>query len=285
MRRFSLASDHLNPLSTQSPLRPIRGRYFRVGPFQPPAHTLTSVPDSTSHPGILSGHSLRIDTATTTPCNGPVDCYSPFPTLPLRPPHAGKAIFNSKPSRSHICDIYLQPHRWPTIVHSPSEENSPRGLVSTFLPSEHVTPLIHVPRGHHHLQEPPHSRVTPVVPQTGPTPSNNPTPRSPEDAPQMQCGWMGCGARFGYDRDVISRHFETAHRGSSRQTVCQWGEPDGDICGMGMLAINLPRHTINVHAVLMDACCEWCGDTRSKEHMPQHQKVCTWRCKRWTKLH
>ena len=152
--------------------------------------------------------------------------------------------------------------------------------------------LTHVRRPHLCLQKPttvstasPNASVTFMAPQTGPTP---PPPESrrrrgfrtqcppppPEGAPQIWCGWIGCGVQLAYDQRTISRHVNTVHKMRSEEIICQWEKPGGGICGTSMQPNHLRKHTLDIHTGLMIAWCESCGEAQRRDVMSRHKKTC-----------
>ena len=160
--------------------------------------------------------------------------------------------------------------------------------------------LIHLSSPRHCLREPttvspvsPHALITFMVPQTGTTPpiylksrrhrghrSHHPL-LIPGDAPQIRCGWIGCGIRLDYNQQAISHHVNAVHKRGSQEMICEWEEPGGGICGASMQPNNLRKHTLDIHTTLMIAWCEWCGGAQRRDVMPRHKKFCERRKSRY----
>ena len=223
--------------------------------------------------------------------------HTPF--SPLRPPQARIPTANSTLHHITLCNIDLHISRWRSVARAPSEgktlHDAQRFVFAAFLVRMQGIHLIHVHRSCHSLQEPstdspvsPNTPITFMDPQTGPTPPNFPAPESrrrrgfrsqhppppPEDAPQIRCGWVGCGVQLVYNQKVISRHVNTTHKRGSQELICQWEKPGGGVCGASMQSNNLRKHTLDIHTALMIAWCEWCGEAQRKDVMSRHKKSC-----------
>ena len=139
--------------------------------------------------------------------------------------------------------------------------------------------------------------ITFMAPQTGPTAPIHPgsesrrrrgfrsqyPPPPPEGAPQIRCGWIGCGVQLAYNQKTISKHVNTTHKGRSREMICQWEKPGGGLCGASMQPNHLRRHTLDIHTALMIAWCEWCGEAQRRDVMSRHKKSCERRKGRFPK--
>ena len=196
------------------------------------------------------------------------DGWPPCPVLPLRAPLEGNTLhgaqrFVSAASLVRMQDIHL--------IHVHRSRHSPQELSTDSL----VSPAS------------PDTPITFMVPQTGPMPPNFPAsesqrrrgfrsrhpPPPPEDAPWIQCGWVGCGVWLVYDQNVISHHVNTHNRGS-QELICWWKKPGGGVCGTSMKPVNLRKHTLGIHTALMTVWCEGCGKGQRKDAMSRHKKRC-----------
>ena len=170
-----------------------------------------------------------------------------------------------------------------------------KGLIGFLFVRRLKICLSHARRPHHYLEEPPttstvspHSHVTFMIPQTGPTPPVELAPESrrrrgcrsqilpppPEAASQIRCKWTGCGVQVAYNQTAISRHINAAHKGKSLPVICGWERSSGGICGAIMQPNHLRRHTLDLHTALMIAWCDLCGEAQRKDVMSRHKKSC-----------
>ena len=281
-----------------SKTNPTQACYFRAGSSLLSIHLPTLVPGSTPCSYPPCRHPLRIDETAManfvlSACRDMINRYAAFSHLPSQPLQAKIVIINGKLRCIRFGDMHLRSYSCPTITRSLSEGDTPYGVQRCLSFSwRQDFRLIRVHRPRRCFQEPSTSPlVSPLTfmdPQTGPKPPANlaPEPRRrrglrsqyflppPEDAPQIRCGWTGCGVQLAYNQRAISCHVNGVHKERSLPLICQWEKSGGGICGASMQPNHLRRHTLDIHTGLMIARCEWCGEAQRKDVMSRHKKSC-----------